>query len=644
VYSILNVSPQPITGVRTGVPVELERIVNKCLEKNASDRYQHTNELIVDLHHLTGTTPDIAVSWMLGKKKIRPFILPVVAVLGLILVLVGYFFNPFLLSHAPQLNPDMKISQLQIPFQDVWYANVSRDGRWLVFPATDVNGKYDVYMMNLSQGQPKKVTNDSSDGIFGVAISPDASTILYSRQRLGERDRVANELVSVPWLGGKPRVIIDSLTNANWRPDGERIGYHVISPTRSGRQINEFWTAKPDGSDRHREIADTLEVIPPRWSWDWSPDMKSLVWLRYYAGGYTELIIRNLETGKERQLTFDKKITDEGRWTQNGSIIFSSNRGGNQNLWMVPSSGGEPVQLTRGSGPDAPIWISADCRRMIYSEDQRIGQIKLGNLADGSVRQLTVDELRRLQPSISPTGALIAFVVANESGAGTDIYVMDRQGAEIRALTGGPEVKFHPSWSPDERWITYSAYRFTEPPDSSRVYLINVDNSSQPRLIGNGTAAYWFNEREFIVWGSTKSSRGSVDRPGLVEFAEDSVWICPILDGKYMVVRDNRVGREGAWITTARSYESSGLKEARQLVKGAALWPVFARDGRELLYAEPGGAHDLHRISLPDGKDEKVGRVFPGLRDFSVRRDGKEIVYTESHQKTRFQIIDNLFK
>ncbi len=49
VYLILNENPQPVTALRTGVPMELERIISKCLEKKASDRYQHMDEVIVDL-------------------------------------------------------------------------------------------------------------------------------------------------------------------------------------------------------------------------------------------------------------------------------------------------------------------------------------------------------------------------------------------------------------------------------------------------------------------------------------------------------------------------------------------------------------------------------------------------------------------
>ncbi|NIW93578.1 MAG: protein kinase, partial [Phycisphaerae bacterium] len=46
-YSILHEDPEPITGLRTGVPMEVERIVNKCLQKEPDARYQGANELLV---------------------------------------------------------------------------------------------------------------------------------------------------------------------------------------------------------------------------------------------------------------------------------------------------------------------------------------------------------------------------------------------------------------------------------------------------------------------------------------------------------------------------------------------------------------------------------------------------------------------
>ncbi len=51
-YSIVNEQPEPPTAVRTGVPMELERIINKSLSKNPDERYQHADELITDLKKL----------------------------------------------------------------------------------------------------------------------------------------------------------------------------------------------------------------------------------------------------------------------------------------------------------------------------------------------------------------------------------------------------------------------------------------------------------------------------------------------------------------------------------------------------------------------------------------------------------------
>ena len=94
VYSILSVEPEPPTGLRTGVPMELERIVSKCLEKSPADRYQHADELLVDLrrmHH--GQQKSLATQNGVrepGKatrfKRVLP---PVAALLGVILVVAA---------------------------------------------------------------------------------------------------------------------------------------------------------------------------------------------------------------------------------------------------------------------------------------------------------------------------------------------------------------------------------------------------------------------------------------------------------------------------------------------------------------------------------------------------------------------------
>jgi serine/threonine protein kinase/Tfp pilus assembly protein PilF len=52
IYQIMNAQPESITSLRTGVPMELEHIVSKCLEKAPAERYQTAADLVADLRHL----------------------------------------------------------------------------------------------------------------------------------------------------------------------------------------------------------------------------------------------------------------------------------------------------------------------------------------------------------------------------------------------------------------------------------------------------------------------------------------------------------------------------------------------------------------------------------------------------------------
>ncbi|MCH7783684.1 serine/threonine protein kinase [candidate division KSB1 bacterium] len=62
IYSILNTEPEPVTGIRTGVPVELENYIGKCLEKDREDRYPAVDGLIVDLRRLKKDTSKMSAA------------------------------------------------------------------------------------------------------------------------------------------------------------------------------------------------------------------------------------------------------------------------------------------------------------------------------------------------------------------------------------------------------------------------------------------------------------------------------------------------------------------------------------------------------------------------------------------------------
>ncbi len=190
-YSIVNEEPEPLQRYVPDAPPELLHLLSRALEKDPEDRYQAMHEMLIDLRRLrkestrvvkpsdlrteaAGAPSRMHPRW--SKRKIA-------MVLGGAAVVVCAVAAILLLSRAPQLNPEMKSHVLQLPFRDVSYATMSKVGSWIAFPARDERGKFDVYMMNVSEGQPRRITHDSCWDIYSVSLSPDESTILYSRER-----------------------------------------------------------------------------------------------------------------------------------------------------------------------------------------------------------------------------------------------------------------------------------------------------------------------------------------------------------------------------------------------------------------------------------------------------------------------------
>lgn len=96
VYSILHEEPSPITELRSGAPMELQRIVIKALQKDRKDRYQHVHEFLEDLRRVQkdieekGTVTSVGPE-RAGRKSRLWTVLPITAV-TLILVLAGVWF------------------------------------------------------------------------------------------------------------------------------------------------------------------------------------------------------------------------------------------------------------------------------------------------------------------------------------------------------------------------------------------------------------------------------------------------------------------------------------------------------------------------------------------------------------------------
>jgi TolB-like protein/Tfp pilus assembly protein PilF len=122
IYGITNDQPEPLTGLRTGVPLELERIVNRCISKEPQDRYQHTDDLLSELNRLKKDT-DLEISQLKRKgpkKKRISIILPSIFISILVLIITIYLvLKPFQGDKKEFPAPKWENSIAVLPFADL---------------------------------------------------------------------------------------------------------------------------------------------------------------------------------------------------------------------------------------------------------------------------------------------------------------------------------------------------------------------------------------------------------------------------------------------------------------------------------------------------------------------------------------------
>jgi serine/threonine protein kinase/Tol biopolymer transport system component len=655
-YSIVNTEPEPLQHYVPDAPSELLHILDRALEKDREDRYQAVHEMLIDLRRLRKDSSRVSrqarvdASMLPGPSPVLPagakksrgkrFWVGVAGLAVLSAISAVYFL---LRTPAVGLNPNRTSVTLGVPFRELGYPSVSRDGNWVAFSARDENEKWDVYMMNIAGGKPVRVTAESAINIGCVDISPDVSQAVYDCQN--ERP-LRWKIRVVASQGGVSRTLADTGFGPKWRPDGSRIGYLRVGrggpiPSRSG--MLEIWSVRPDGSDSRRELIDTVTTFGST-AFCWSPDGGSITWVRIYPEGYGEVMVRELATGNERQVTFDRKNVDEVIWAANDELLFVSNKSGQTNLWMVHEGGGEATQITQGAASVSGPRISADCKTLLYAQEERIIHIWISSINGSNAHAVTTADVQARICKFSPDGKNIACILAGVDPYNLEshLYVMDRDGKNQRQLTSGAEQVVACSWSPDSKWLAYSSWALGEPGDSSRVYLIQPFNPGAPRMLCKGWNPWWFDTESLLVSIPWRTLRYPISGGTATKWYEDSTLARPIQGSGQLFYRDFRKGREGRWVV---SLDAMGRQKgkAKRVPPPPNIDALLSSDQRFLFYVN--SAAEIWRVWISTGKEERVGTTLPGeawMHD--VDTDRKEILWTKTYYPTKLVLVKNVFE
>ena len=571
-YSIVHQEPEPITAQRVGVPTDLDRLVGKAMSKDAGERYQHVDEMLVDLRSLkereSGASRQAPAALLRGSRAGWYVALAVlgVAVIAAASVWLGVWGPIGREPPAPLLSVPLTSdpgSEQQPAF--------SPEGNQVAFAWDGENrDNTDIYVKLLAGGRPLRLTTNPAED-SSPAWSPDGSQIAFLRRSEG-----SGGIFLVPPLGGAERKLAESphfgagrFSGLSWSPDGK---FLAVPDRTSPEEPFAIFLVSVESGEKERLTSPPAQSLADHGP-AFSPDGRTLAFVRQSAVVIADIYLVQVAGGEPRRLTFNDQMTRGLAWTPDGrEIVFSASSGGGstRSLWRISSLGGMP-ELLSGTGGNAfyPA-ISRQGSRLIYSRwtlDRNIWRLELSGLTTARNRPTRLIASTRTDffPQISPDGERIAFE-SDRSGS-PEVWICDRDGRGAVQLTSFAGVNAGaPCWSPDGRWIAFDA----APDGNSDIYVINADGGSPRRLTTEGsgdTVPSWSRDGKWIYFSST--------RTGI-----NQVWKAPAAGGEAVQVTKKGVfpafeeSPDGKFVFYAKSEGS--------LWDPVAVWRVPAEGGEEV--------------------------------------------------------------
>jgi Tol biopolymer transport system component len=261
----------------------------------------------------------------------------------------------------------------------------------------------------------------------------------------------------------------------------------------------DIWTMNADGSESINVTdlagAPGFDLEP-----NWSPDGSKIAF-RSGRTSAAEIYVVNADGTGLTQLTFNSVKDYAPAWSPDGSTIaFASNRndpdpatcvglwGCNIDIFVMPATGGSPVQVTFDNGSDAFPQFSPDGSFIAYDSDAGgVYAVYTVDVATLAVTKLTPDSMRAGAPDWSPDGTRLTFNSNNypcktgTSECRTDIFVMNANGSSIAQLTDKFGNNYDATWSSggDKIGFTHSTGALFK---QQQLYMMNPDGTGITRI------------------------------------------------------------------------------------------------------------------------------------------------------------------
>jgi eukaryotic-like serine/threonine-protein kinase len=461
--SILHKNPVAPARLNTGLPVELERLIHKAIEKDRSLRSQSAAEMRTDLKRLKRDTdsawPTIKPNQVRLSKRFSPRSRWAFAVL---VILAASLY--LLKTHG--LRPIEKKQAIQReltanPIDDpILFAVISPDGRQLA-SLDRANG---LSLLQIDSGEKRSFTDTAS--VAPMGWFPDGTHLLIERLvPINSRG-----LWKMSTVDGSSRKLLDEsfIPSAAVSPDGTRIAF-IKGPT-----FGEIWVMGAAGEDPHRILS-----IEPSFagSLGWSSTSQRIAFtsVKGPIDNPQEVALESCDRdGRQRSILLSN-IGLQGRdgptaisWSADGRIFYrlTEHRVGYGNVWSMdvdPDTGRvrrEPSQVTSGTGfSQNGFSQAADGKRLTFVRERdqdtiRVAEIQSAGKKLGASQPLGGDNWDKWLSGWMHDSRAVIFASNPQQKWG--IFKQDVRSRERQSLVVGSDRYGDAVVSPDGQWLLFT--------------------------------------------------------------------------------------------------------------------------------------------------------------------------------------------
>ena len=583
-------------------PAALRQLLRRCLERAPKNRLHDIADARLVIDDVLGGRSEesaplpAAPARSSALRRALPWAVVALAVAAAVTAIVTALARPAASTYFVDVGaPEGERFQFQGDFGAP--VVVASDGTLIAFGAVGADSKTRLWVRSLVNGEERRLAG--TEGATAPFFSPDGTSLGYF---------VNAKLMAVSLVGGQPYVVADAPNGRGgaWAPDGTI----VFSPDfRTGL----FRVPATGGAPTPLTTVDAGRHSTHRWP-TLTPDGKAVV---YLATDHAE----------------DRKENSELRWIRldgggdhalvpslaNGVVVGGELLSVRQQALLARpidadgKPGGEPRTLVPELLYDPSTWratFAATADRILFAPGGKAHGTHLSRV-DRSGRPLgeIAGDGEYFDLRLSPDGKRL-LVTRNLPN---DVWMLDLERGTQSRFTFEPKMENSAIWSHDGRWIYYASSAGKNisqeivrkaangagqaevlfDTDSIELGIFPLDESPDGRWLLVDTGVFPFTDQSDLQWLPLDGSRRLV--PLLTTPAQETDGrISP--DGRWVAYTSNESGVSQIYVVAASQDGGVALGAKWQISADGGRYPVWSRDGREIVYLEP--SLNLSRVEV----------------------------------------------